>query len=137
MFRKMLCSFIVLTLTAGATLGCGGGGPNVGKVSGTVTIDGKPASGITVSFQPSEGGRGSSGTTDQNGNYELIHSPTVKGALVGSHNATIAAGEPGVDTPMHGNAALIQASGFPSEYSLIKKPVTVEAGRNTIDLTFP
>lgn len=117
--------------------GCGGGsGVSLGQVSGTVTFDGKPASGIQVSFMPADGGRPSTATTDSSGKYELIFSPTEKGALVGAHEVSIAAAEPEVGTESTGGESL-QSAGIPAEYRQSKKTVEVKAGRNTIDLTYP
>lgn len=63
------------------------------KVSGTVTLDGKPAQGIQVQFQPmaSSGsispGPGSLGVTDTQGHYTLVVQDAASrlGAVVGTH----------------------------------------------------
>ena len=70
--------------------GCGSD-PNkppreMGKVTGTVTLDGKPVKGVTVVFSPEEGGGESEGATDEKGHFELEYSGGGKfGALVGKH----------------------------------------------------
>lgn len=77
--------FSLLVLT-GCLSACGGGAsdmPEVGTVTGTVTLDGNPVAGATVSFWPKEGGRTSTGVTDENGRYELEYMPGVKGAKIG------------------------------------------------------
>lgn len=51
-------------------------------MTGTVTMDGKPLSGVIVVFKP-DVGRAGSGTTDANGKYELIYRYGVKGTKVG------------------------------------------------------
>jgi hypothetical protein len=73
--------------------GCGGGsGPKYVKVSGTVTLDGKPLADAIVQFAPKGSkdnqnpGKTSSGYTDANGHYVLkIANEDKEGALVGTH----------------------------------------------------
>lgn len=69
-------------------LGCGSGGPPLGQVSGTVTLDGEPVTNGLVTFTPEAGGRGSTGKTDASGKYTLsfVEGP---GALVGTHKVTV------------------------------------------------
>jgi len=117
--------------------GCGGGGPELGRVSGTVTIDGKPAANVKVSFTPVDGGRSSMATTDANGQYELAFSTTEKGALVGSHDAGILPAEPGVDVGTGSGSEMLVDTSIPQKYVDAKKKVEVKAGSNTIDLTYP
>ena len=69
--------------------GCGDSGPPLGKVTGQVTLDGKPLEGALVQFSPDAGGRGSFAATDASGRYELIFNADNKGALVGKHSVTI------------------------------------------------
>ncbi len=69
--------------------GCGSGdGPKVGKVSGKVTLDGKPLAGALVTFMP-EKGRSSSGRTNDAGQYELSYTFEQMGAAVGKHSVRI------------------------------------------------
>ncbi|MBD3674399.1 MAG: hypothetical protein HUJ26_12825 [Planctomycetaceae bacterium] len=71
--------------------GCGGGSsdaPDMGEVSGTITVDGKPGAGLMVTFQP-ESGRPSIGTTDDSGYYELDYTADLKGAKIGKGFITI------------------------------------------------
>lgn len=78
---------LMLCVVAVAMVGCDSG-PPLGKVSGTVTMDGEPVENALVTFTPVEGGRSSSGTTDEQGKYTLgfIDGP---GALVGEHQVTV------------------------------------------------
>lgn len=62
--------------------------PDLGKVSGVVTMDGAPLAGAQVSFAPEEG-RASQAVTDSEGKYELIYIGKTKGAKVGSHKVYI------------------------------------------------
>jgi len=60
--------------------GCSGNSLGTVKVSGTVTLDGKPAEGVTVEFYPVGEGRECFGVTDAQGKFVL----TVSGADIGS-----------------------------------------------------
>jgi hypothetical protein len=73
-------------------LGCGGS--RYAPVSGTVTMDGKPLANVAVSFQPAGGepnpGVGSSGRTDEKGEYTLqVIGGRGKGAVVGKHRVEV------------------------------------------------
>lgn len=69
--------------------GCGGSGyDNIAPVSGVVTLDGKPAGNVMVTFTPEGGGVASSGITDSQGKYELIYIDA-KGAQIGRHRVAV------------------------------------------------
>ena len=74
-------------------LGCGSG--KFAPVSGTVTMNGKPLAGALVIFSPiaKEGsidaGPGSSGKTNDKGEYTLTSDTGRTGALVGKHRVSI------------------------------------------------
>jgi len=70
-------------------VGCGRSGPEVVKVSGTVTRGGNPVSNIFLNFKPDEG-RPSWGITDDDGNFTLEYSRDQKGARVGTHTVWVA-----------------------------------------------
>ncbi len=77
--------------------GCGGPAhPEVGRVSGVVTLDGQPLPEATVMFQPAEG-RASQATTDSAGKYTLMYLDGVSGAKIGSHTVIIRTEIPGED----------------------------------------
>jgi hypothetical protein len=83
---------LVLASCAVLCCGCGGGAsdtPELGQVSGTVTLDGQPLAGANLEFVPQEGGRPSVGTTDEAGHYELRYSQDEPGAKVGTHTVSI------------------------------------------------
>lgn len=133
----MKCALGMSLLAAIAmVLGCGSGhdGPPVGSVSGTVTIQGKPAPDVVVEFNPMEGGRGSSGTTDGNGEYELIYSSSRMGAQVGKHNVTIS-GNPVLDDSS--TNLMKPKTSVPKEITEVTREVDVTSGSNTIDLEYP
>lgn len=82
-YRGELASALVTVMLA-SMVGCGPDGPQVVKVSGTVTHAGKPVSGLLVNFSP-ERGRASSGITDKDGHYTLNYERGRPGAVVGRH----------------------------------------------------
>ena len=69
--------------------GCSDSGPELGTVSGTVTLDGKPLPKATIEFQPGPGGSPSYGDTDEDGYYELLYGIGKPGAMVGKHEVRI------------------------------------------------
>lgn len=76
-----------LCLLALVAVGCQKG-PDMGIVKGQVTMDGEPLANALVTFTPAEGGPAATGTTDANGQYELL-SLGQKGAVLGQHKVTI------------------------------------------------
>lgn len=82
-----------------AAVGCGGGSTfkvTLAPVTGTVTVDGQPAEGLLVMFEPQvnhqakdkdklEVGKASTGVTDAAGKFELTYPGGGKGAIIGSH----------------------------------------------------
>ena len=71
--------------------GCGGQAsdqPDLGRVTGTVTMDGEPLPAAMLIFSP-EKGRSSMGTTDSEGKYEMIYVRDTKGAKLGTHQISI------------------------------------------------
>jgi hypothetical protein len=81
--------FVLLLATA---LGCGGG-RKVAPVSGKVTMNGQPLAGAMISFQPDvdsyEDAPGSTGKTNDKGEYALTASTGESGARVGKHKVLI------------------------------------------------
>ena len=55
----------------------------VADVVGTVTLDGKPLEGASITFAP-QSGRSSSGVTDSSGRYSLNYTGSIRGAMLGS-----------------------------------------------------
>lgn len=82
---------IFLAVTAFTLGGCGAASdvPELGKVSGTVTFDGKPLADANVEFRPVQGGRPSGAMTDREGHYSLIYTQGSPGALIGKHSVLI------------------------------------------------
>ena len=79
-----------LMLASVVTLpGCGrGDAPQLGQVTGVVTLDGQPLPEAQVEFLPASG-RPSSAETGQDGRYRLRYSADFDGALVGPHTVKI------------------------------------------------
>ncbi|HOP76094.1 MAG TPA: carboxypeptidase-like regulatory domain-containing protein [Thermogutta sp.] len=84
-----------VTLTCVLVAGCGSRGPALGRVEGTVTLDGVPLGGARIIFTPVDGGRASMAVTDGSGHYELEFAGGVKGAVVGKHKVSISTFEAG------------------------------------------
>ena len=119
--------------------GCNGtnqDSPPLGKVSGTVIIDGKQASNVAVNFSPVEGGRPSSGVTGSDGAYRLVYTSSSMGAIIGKHRVTISNYSQHdineIGAPMDVSSGVVVP-----EYAKIVKEVTVERGSNTINLEYP
>jgi hypothetical protein len=110
--------FLVLTA---CIVGCGKSGPELGPVSGRVTVDGKPMENVDVTFQPDEMRPASYGRTDASGHYELGYKRGVQGALLGQHTVRIRS--------LVGNAPQI-AERFNAQSELRRE---VKAGQNEFD----
>lgn len=114
MVRRVINPVSVGLLVLLGVAGCGGGTdftPTLAPVTGTITVDGAPAEGLTVTFEPqidnaanskdkSIVGKSSVGTTDAAGKYELSYTGGGKGAIVGKHLVRVASVESqGADAP--------------------------------------
>jgi len=90
MDRMIRRIFLLLCLTLPLAAGCRDSGPELGEVTGVVTLDGKPLPNATVEFQPTaSGGSSSQGTTDESGRYELMYGVGRPGAMIGEHAVRI------------------------------------------------
>ncbi len=154
-----LCVFVGLAAIAAALAsGCGGGqgtkGPATYKVTGTVTLNGQPVSGASVTFAPSGKGGPAVGKTDASGQYTL-RSGAQEGAAAGQYlvgiskyeyaDAGKAAGGTGTgsaempadykpdDTGGGGGKNALPAKYESPAGSGLKATVTEEAGKSVID----
>ena len=90
MRSRYLLGCALLLLAAGCT-----SKSKFAAVSGKITLDGKPLANAMVSFQPvaKEGnvnaGAGSTGKTNENGEFTLTAATGEKGAVVGKHRVVI------------------------------------------------
>ena len=124
--------------------GCGGVSdqPELGQVTGTITLDGKPLSGVAVVFQP-ESGRPARGMTDAEGKYELTYIRQTKGTKVGPNRVEIAPSEDGeieesADSDEENKSAPARSKSgkpaIPARYNVQSElKVDVKPGENTFD----
>lgn len=68
--------------------GCGGGGPEIVAIEGTVTRKGKPVPNVRIYFVPTDG-RPSWGDSDAAGHFVLDYDYDYDGAKVGTHKVYI------------------------------------------------
>ncbi len=110
---------VILSALTFSLPGCGAGGPPMGKVKGTVKLDGKPMPKLMVTFIPKSGGQTSTGVTNSDGVYELLGTNS-KGALVGLHTVSITTMlDPAVSVPtdMPSDSDAYANQGSPAQYT--------------------
>lgn len=127
--RQVALAAMIAAAALAAVCGCGRSQnlPDLGLVTGTVTLDGAPVQGLLVMFEPQDAAL-STGETNASGVYELRYTNEVKGAAIGKHIVRIEKiqdpeqerGEPPVVIPDRYNTA----STLTAE---------VKAGENTIN----
>lgn len=152
--RVLFC--LLLALCTLLLPGCSGGDdhPATFPVSGTVTFKGQPVVGAQVSFMGQGVSRAATGTTDDQGKYQLTTFKTNDGAVVGKHVVTISkaattggGGDMSAEEPSAAYGAAMTAAatggqaaddgGIPARYGMpttskLEAPVT-EAGPNEFD----
>jgi len=114
-------------------LGCSGGedfSPELGTVTGVITLNEKPLANAVVTFLPQDTSSKyapvSGGLTDAEGKYTLKFKNGSLGALPGSHSITIS-------TDLEGTN-IAKNEKVPAKYNKKTKLVkTVELGENTIN----
>jgi hypothetical protein len=81
-------SLVIIAVVAG----CGGGRdwPPTSEATGTVSLDGQPVEGATVSFFPKDGQKPANGETDSSGQFVLTTFNVNDGAMVGTFNVSVA-----------------------------------------------
>lgn len=134
-----LCGLILTVPAVLFISGCGSSDqPDVVPVSGVVHEAGSPVADATVTFMPSTG-RPSTGRTDSEGRFTLRYTTSVDGAMVGTHQVTIAKGG-SMPGPPPGASAESSRGGTtppagpapPTEYKW-PEPVTVTADSEEFD----
>ncbi|PQO26790.1 carboxypeptidase-like regulatory domain-containing protein [Blastopirellula marina] len=118
---KLFCCLALV----GLAVGCSGG--DLKPVTGVVTMDGQPASGVKVIFVPVEGGRANSmALTDAAGRYALAYTTQHSGAKPGAYKVLVVREEPETGQEM-----------IPSQYSSGGKTVlaaeVVDGGENVFN----
>ncbi len=88
-----MCRSASLILSASIVLmaaGCGSSGPALYEAGGTVTVDGSPLEGATVTFVP-QGDKmlGGAGRTDAAGKFTLLASSGKPGISAGDYKVTV------------------------------------------------
>lgn len=133
-FRYLMrvCQIAGIVFVAAFDLGCGSGNrPEMGTVSGLVTLDGKPVPDAVVRFQPNSG-RGSRAKTNADGYYSLGYVGSAEGALIGEHKVTISTQWMDEDRTTH--KMVSHPETLPARYnSESDLTSTVEAGHNEIN----
>lgn len=66
---RIWCHALFLMLLLGGLVGCGSSGPTMGRVEGTITVDGQPAAQGAISFIPVDGMSPTAGTKIVDGKY--------------------------------------------------------------------
>jgi hypothetical protein len=123
--RPLGYSLLFLLMVVGS--GCGD--MKVAPVRGVVTLDGKPLSRASVTFQPEAGGRPSFGVSDENGNYRLGYSMNEEGAEIGNCKVRITTA---LEQGEEGSKRA--AEKVPAKYFKEPLVVAVEPKSNTINL---
>jgi hypothetical protein len=119
---SILLGFMLLVFA-----GCGGDSVSLGEVTGVVTVDGQPAEGLEIRFNPAGDAGGTSlGYTKAGGTYELFYGGGGKGAVLGSHTVTVVAAE------TDGGGAPVRIPARYNEQSELK--FDVKAGKNTYNI---
>lgn len=120
--------------------GCGGsGGPEMAKVSGKVTYQGKPLTKGTISFiSVSPNGSNANSVIGPDGSYTLQTTNPNDGAVVGEYQVIVSDIDPNaLNTPAPGEPVKKQERIIPEKY---EKPDTsglkrkVASGSNTFDI---
>lgn len=162
MKTRRLCLWCTMVVVAALlAVGCQPAGPShppTFGVTGTVTLDGTPVEGATVTFVPGQTGDPAVGTTDASGKYSLKSFGSEDGATPGEYQVTVTkfdfaeagGGSGGDDAAMpdsYGGAASGDAeadeggkNAMPAKYATpaesgLKATVTEDASQNVFDLT--
>ncbi|MEZ6077385.1 MAG: carboxypeptidase regulatory-like domain-containing protein [Pirellulaceae bacterium] len=114
-----------LVILALAITGCGRSDlPELGRVEGTVTLDGKPIPNAAIGFYPLSGGRQALAIFDQDGHYDLTFVDGYSGAKTGLNEVTVF--WPDGSTP---------TAKIPAKYnSKTELQFDVKPGKNTYDI---
>ena len=128
---RLFLSFVLITIVTG----CGSSGPQLGAVTGIVTLDGKPVPGALVTFISKEpDGTSSYGKTDANGKYQLEFTTEKFGAMLGAHDVTIVTKRVSEsDEPDTGTVMKFEFVPIPTHYARGALTAEVKSGSNVHD----
>lgn len=121
--------FLSLALIAAAFLGCGSRGPKTARVSGTVTMAGKPLANVGVTFLPTKKGPAAFGTTNDNGEFTLTTTRRGDGAVIGKHKVTVGIAQEGQKGP-----AIPETYGSPHTTKLTAEVASGKKNEFTFDV---
>ena len=125
---KSVAGVVLLMMALMLQVGCGPSGPDIARVQGTVTMDGKPLPNAIIMFVP-VGGRPSVSETDANGKYVLEFSGGRKGAIPGINRVEINTGRLAYEKDGKNYPAVKES--VPVQYNrLTTREFNVEAGKN-------
>ena len=125
---KSVAGVVLLMMALMLQVGCGPSGPDIARVQGTVTMDGKPLPNAIIMFVP-VGGRPSVSETDANGKYVLEFSGGRKGAIPGINRVEINTGRLAYEKDGKNYPAVKES--VPVQYNrLTTLEFNVEAGKN-------
>ena len=88
-------TFVLLACSLSLVAGCGDGSHTIARVSGIITLNGKPLANASVGFEPistgngAKAGPGTYGTTDEEGRYHLETLDGRKGGSIGKCRVSI------------------------------------------------
>ena len=127
-YRRFITSMIAI-MCVSSLVGCGGD-PNLGDVSGKITLNGEPLGDALVTFSPTNTqgvGRTTYGKTGSDGMYHMVVSDNKDGAFIGENLVRVKTGDSKND------GSLIKEV-VPAIYnSKSKVLVEVKKGSNTFD----
>ena len=124
-----IASFLAATVSLWI-VGCDHAGPALGRVRGSVSVDGRPLENAVVEFQP-EKGRPSRGITDRSGRYDLSFTRERRGALIGRHVVRIATQTEG--TTPNGRSDNLSHLAPPKSGKTWQLTTEVKPGNNRLD----
>ncbi len=123
-------------LIAGSLTGCGPGGPEMARVSGTVSYQGEPLSKGSISFVSTEPGRPNASGPIVDGSYTLQTREPNDGAELGEYKIAITDIDPDAANTALPGEPIELVSTLPEKYQNPDQSGltrTVESGRNTFD----
>lgn len=131
--RNFSSLVLVLFLILASVTGCWRGDrPELGEVSGSITLDGRPLPYARIGFRP-ELGRPSGAQADEAGRYSLNYIRNIRGAKIGKHSVTISTFSPGEADPA-GNRIPSCPELLPAKYNTASKlTAEVKQGKNVIN----
>lgn len=123
---RVIATFMAILACAG----CWGERFRTAEVTGTITLQGRPATGVLVQFSPPDGYReglpSAYGITDTGGRYQLVRPGGKTGAVVGKNVVSFSTTEGESGPAAAAPAAVLGEKSF---------DVHVKPGTNTLDFT--